>query len=112
LRLGKGSRVHQGLRTHFGLGRTRTEERVDGEGVVMAVFYRARVRSGDGLRPNFNWLAWRAIGDQRQTRTRSNFINTDPKSADHGGVPCGGARTEEEGIWGLRGFSGGIKSVA
>jgi len=75
-------------------------------------FYRATVCSGDGLRPNFNWLAWRAIGDQRQTRTRSNLINTDPKSADHGGVPCGGARTEEEGIWELSGFSGGITSVA
>jgi hypothetical protein len=44
------------------------------------------VCSGDGLQPNFNWLAWRAIGDQKQTGTRSNLINTDPKSADHGGV--------------------------
>jgi hypothetical protein len=49
----------------------------------MAAFYRASVRSGDGLRPNFNWLALRAIGDQTQTRTRSNLINTDPKSAGH-----------------------------
>jgi hypothetical protein len=49
----------------------------------MAAFYRASVCSGDGLRPNFNWLALRAIGDQTQTRTRSNLINTDPKSAGH-----------------------------
>jgi hypothetical protein len=61
LRLGKGSQVHQELCTHFGLGRIRTEERVDGEG-GSAAFYRAGVCSGERLRPNFDWLALRAIG--------------------------------------------------
>jgi hypothetical protein len=53
LRLGKGSRVHQGLRTFFDLGRTRPEERVNGEGVTAAL-NRADTRSGDGLWPNSN----------------------------------------------------------
>jgi hypothetical protein len=62
LGLGKASRVHQGLRTHFGLGRTRPEEWVDGEGVT-AVFFRASTRSGERLRPQFDWLILGAIGD-------------------------------------------------
>jgi hypothetical protein len=71
LGLGKGPRVHQGLRTYFDLGRTRTEERVDGEGVT-AAFYKARVRSGDGLRPNSICSIQRAIGDYTRARTESN----------------------------------------
>jgi hypothetical protein len=83
LRLGKGSRVHQGLCTHIGLGRIRTEERVDGEGGI-AAFYRAGACSGERLQPNFNWLALRAIGGYNQARTGSNLIDTDPRSAGHG----------------------------
>ena len=74
LRLGKGSRVHQGLRTHFGLGRIRTEERVNGEGVTTA-FYRAGACSGERLRPNFNWPVPRAIRDHNRAKTRSNWGN-------------------------------------
>jgi hypothetical protein len=53
LKLGKGSWVHQGSWTRFGLGNTRPEERVDGEGVT-AAFYRAGARSGERLRPQFD----------------------------------------------------------
>jgi hypothetical protein len=78
----------------------------------MAAFYRARVRSGDGLRPNFNWPHSRARRDQRLTRTGSNLINTDPRSAGLGGFFSAELRTEDRGIWGLRGFSGGLESSA
>jgi hypothetical protein len=71
LRLGKGSWVHQGLWTHFGLGRTRTEERVDGEGGHGGVLQSRRV---------FRWKASaelqlagsRAIRDHNRAKTRSN----------------------------------------
>jgi hypothetical protein len=69
----------------------------------MAAFYRARVRFGDGLRSSFNWSVLRAKGDQRQTRTGSNLVDTDPRSAGHEGVLHGGARTEERGICGFFG---------
>jgi hypothetical protein len=62
LGLGKASRVHQVLWTHVGLGRTRPEERVNGEGVT-AVFFRASTRSGESSRLKFDWLALGAIGD-------------------------------------------------
>jgi hypothetical protein len=71
LRLGKGSRVHQGLQTFFDLGRTRLEERVDGEGVTAAL-NRADTRSGDGLRSNSNCSVQRSIGDYTRARTESN----------------------------------------
>ena len=61
LGLGKASQVHQGLRTHFGLGRTRPEEWVDGEGVT-AVFFRASTRSGESFWLKFDWLVLGAIG--------------------------------------------------
>jgi hypothetical protein len=61
LRLGKGSWVHQGLRTFFDLGRTRPEERVDGEGVT-AAFDKATARSGERFRLKFDWLVLGAIG--------------------------------------------------
>jgi hypothetical protein len=42
----------------------------------------------------------RAIGDQRQTRTGSNLIDTDPRSAGHGGVLLGGAKNKGgENLW-------------
>jgi hypothetical protein len=74
LRLGKGSRVHQGPWTHFGLGRKGPEERVDGEGVT-AAFYRACARSGERLRPHSNWPLPRAIRDHNCAKTRSNWGN-------------------------------------
>ena len=83
----------------------------DGEGVT-AAFYRANACSDEKLQPNFNWPVLRAIRGYKRAITGSNWEITNPKSTDHGGVPCGGARTEEEGIWELRGFSDGIKSVA
>jgi hypothetical protein len=83
LRLGKGSRIHQRLGTHLDLGEIGIKESVD-RGVVMAAFYRARVRSGDGLRPTFNSPLPRAIRDQRLTKTGSNLINTNPRSTGHG----------------------------
>jgi hypothetical protein len=78
----------------------------------MAAFYRARVCSGDGLRPNFNWPHLRARRDQRLTRTGNNLINTDPRSAGHRGFFSAELRTEGRGIWGLRGFSGELESSA
>jgi hypothetical protein len=78
----------------------------------MAAFYRARVRSGDGLRLNFNWSHSRVRRDQRLTRKGSNLINTDPRSAGHGGFFSAELRIEERGIWGLRGFSSGLESSA
>jgi hypothetical protein len=73
----------------------------------MEAFYRARVRSGDGLRPNFNWPHLRARRDQRLTRTWNNLINT-----DHGGFFSAELRTEGRGIWGLHGFFGELESSA
>jgi hypothetical protein len=99
LRLDKGSRVHQGPWTCFGLGRTRPEERVDGEGVT-TVFDSARVRSCDELRPNSKLSYLGAIGDQRLTKTGSNLRVTDQRNASHEEVLHGGARTEERGNWG------------
>jgi hypothetical protein len=66
------------------------------------VFDSARVRSGDGLRPNSKLPHQGAIGDQRLTKTGSNLIITDQRNAGHEGVLHGGARTEEKEIWGLR----------
>ena len=111
MRLGKGSRVHQGLRTRFGLGRIRTKERVDRGGVTTA-FYRAGACSGERLRPNFNWSVLRAIGGYKRARTGSNWEVTNPKSVDHGGVLHGGVKNREEGICGLREFSGEIEPIA
>jgi hypothetical protein len=37
-----------------------------------AAFYKARARSGDGLRPNSNCSVQRAIGDYTRARTESN----------------------------------------
>jgi hypothetical protein len=71
LMLGKGSWVHQGLRTRFGLGRIRIEEWVDSGGVT-AAFYRAGACSGERLRPNFNWSVLRAIGVYKRARAGSN----------------------------------------
>ena len=96
LRLGKGSRVHQGLRTCFGLGRIRTEERADGEGVT-AAFYRAGVCSGERLRPNLNWLVLRAIGRYKRVKTGSNWEITNPQNADHGAVLHGGVKNRGGG---------------
>jgi hypothetical protein len=70
----------------------------------MAAFYSARVRSGDGLRPNFNLPHLRAIRDQRLTETGSNFIITDPRSAGHGCFFSVELRKEERGSWGYVGF--------
>jgi hypothetical protein len=65
----------------------------------MAAFYSARVRSGDGLRPNFNLPHPRAIRDQRLTEIGSNLIITDPRSAGHGCFFSVEIRTEErEGV--------------
>jgi hypothetical protein len=50
LRLGKGSRVPQGLWTLFGLGRTRPEERVDGEGGSRRRGVKAEPRGGQRRR--------------------------------------------------------------
>jgi hypothetical protein len=50
----------------------------------MAAFYRTRVHSDDGLRPTFNSPLSRAIRDQRLTKTGSNLINPNPRSAGHG----------------------------
>ena len=96
LGLGKDSWVHQDLRTYFDLCRTRTEERVDGEGVT-AAFYKARVCSGDGLRPNSNCSVQRAIGDYTQARTESNWEITHPKSVVRGEVLHSRTRNREKG---------------
>ena len=37
---------------------------------------------------------------------------TNPRGADHGRVPCGGARTGKGRNCGMRKFSGGIESIA
>jgi hypothetical protein len=103
LRLGKGSRVHQGPWTYFGLGRTRPEERVNGEGVT-AAFYKARARSGDGLRPNSKLSHPGAIRDQRLTKTGSNLVITDQSSAGHGCSFSAELRTEEGEIAGCVDF--------
>ena len=66
----------------------------------MAAFYRALVRFGDGLRSSFNWSVLRAKGDQRQTRTGSNLVDTDPWSDDHGGVLAAELRIGNEGFMG------------
>jgi hypothetical protein len=64
------------------------------------MFYKASACSGEGLRSDFNWSVLRAIGDQRQTRTGSNLIDTDPRSAGHGGVLLGGAKNKGgENLW-------------
>jgi hypothetical protein len=62
--------------------------------------YRAGARSGEGLWSGFNWSVLRAIGDQRQTRTGSNLVDTDPWSDDHGGVLAAELRTGNEGFMG------------
>jgi hypothetical protein len=93
------------------LGRIRTEERVD-RGGVTAAFYRAGACSGERLLPNFNWSVLRAIGGYKQARTGSNWEVTNLKSADHDGVLHGGVKKREEGICGLREFSGEIEPIA
>jgi hypothetical protein len=75
-------------------------------------FYRAGVCSGERLRPNFNWSVLRAIGGYKRARTGSNWEVTNPKSVDHGGVLHGGVKNREEGICGLREFSGEIEPIA
>jgi hypothetical protein len=89
----------------------RTETWVDGEGVT-AAFYRAGACSGERLWPNFNWSVLRAIGGYKQARAGRNWEVTNPKSADHGGVLHGGVKNREEGICGLREFSGEIEPIA
>jgi hypothetical protein len=111
LRLGKGSWVHQGLRTSFDLGRTRPKERVDGGGVT-AVFDSAQVRSGEELRPNSKLPHLRAIGDQGLTKTGSNWRVTDQRNAGCAEVLHGGARTKKRGNWGCVGISGELESSA
>jgi hypothetical protein len=64
---------------------------------VTAAFYKARVRSGDGLRPNFNCSVQRAIGDYTRARTESNWEITNPKSAVRGEVLHGRTRNREKG---------------
>ena len=49
----------------------------------MAVFDSARVRSGDGLRSNSKLLHPGAIRDHILTKTKSNLIITDRRSAGH-----------------------------
>ena len=52
----------------------------------MVVFDSARVRSGDGLRSNSKLLHPGAIRDHILTKTKSNLITTDWRSAGHDDV--------------------------
>jgi hypothetical protein len=70
----------------------------------MAVFDSARVRSGDGLRPNSKLPHPGAIRDRRLTKTRSNLIITDQRSVGHECFSSAELRTEERGNWGYVGF--------
>ena len=70
----------------------------------MAVFDSARMRSGDGLRPNSKLPHPGAIRDQRLTKTGSNLVITAQRSAGHGCFFLAELRTEERGNWGYVGF--------
>jgi hypothetical protein len=70
----------------------------------MAVFDSARMCSGDGLRPNSKLPHPGAIRDQRLTKTGSNLVITDQRSAGHGCSFSVELRTEEGEIVGYVGF--------
>jgi hypothetical protein len=70
----------------------------------MAVFDSARMRSGDGLRPNSKLPHPGAIRDQRLTKTGSNLVITDQRSAGPGCFFSAELRTEEGGNWGYVSF--------
>ena len=61
----------------------------------MAVFDSAQMRFGDGLRPNSKLPHPGAIRDQRLTKTGSNLVITDQRSAGHGCSFTAKLRTEE-----------------
>jgi hypothetical protein len=111
LKLGKGSWVHQGPRTCFGLGRTRPEERVDGGGGVTAASYGTDVRSGDGLRPNSKLPHQGAIRDQRLTKTGSNSVSTDQGSVGHRCSFSAELRTGEGEIVGCTSSQAGLSRL-
>jgi hypothetical protein len=71
---------------------------------VTAAFYKERARSGDGLRPNSKLPHPGAIRDQRLTKTGSNLVITDQRSAGHGCSFSAELRTEEGEIVGFVGF--------
>jgi hypothetical protein len=110
LKLGKALRVHQELGTWLSSGRTRIEKRVDREGVAVA-FYETTGCFGGRAIVKFNWPAPIAIVGQRQARTGSNLVGTNPRSAGHGGVLHDSAKNREEGICGLCEFSGEIELI-
>jgi hypothetical protein len=70
----------------------------------MAVFDSARMRSGDGLRPNSKLPHPGAIRDQILTKTGSNLVITDQRSAGHRCSFSAELRTEEGEIVGYVGF--------
>jgi hypothetical protein len=70
------------------------------------------VRSGKGLRSNSKLLHPGAAIDHILTKTKSNLIITDQRSAGYEEALHGGARTKKRGNWGCAGIFGELESSA
>jgi hypothetical protein len=68
------------------------------------------VRSGKRLWSNSKLLHLGAIIDHILTKTKSNLIITDQRSAGYEEALHGGARTKKRGDWGCAGISGELES--